>query len=58
MVTPYWNLHFKLMCDASNYAVGVVLGQLRGKDSHVIYYASKMLNDIKLNYVPTEKDKP
>ena len=26
MITPDWNLLFKLMCDASDFAVGVVLG--------------------------------
>ncbi|GKE18723.1 reverse transcriptase domain-containing protein [Tanacetum coccineum] len=27
IVAPDWNLYFKLMCDASDYAVGAVLGQ-------------------------------
>ncbi|KAK4382481.1 hypothetical protein Sango_2866900 [Sesamum angolense] len=31
------------MFDASNHAIGVVLGQNIGKDPHVIYYASRML---------------
>ena len=34
------------MCDASDYAVGVVLGQRIGKASHAIYYASRTLNDV------------
>lgn len=36
---------FKIMCDASDYAVGVVLGQRIGKASHANYYASRTLND-------------
>ncbi|PKI59712.1 hypothetical protein CRG98_019888 [Punica granatum] len=44
IVAPDWELLFELMCDASDYAVGAVLGQRRGKVFHVIYYASKTLN--------------
>ena len=46
---------FEIMCDASDYAVGVVLGQRIGKLPHVIYYASRTLNDAQLNYSTTEK---
>ncbi|KAL4290053.1 hypothetical protein GQ457_14G014830 [Hibiscus cannabinus] len=42
---PDWKLPFELMCDASDYAVGAVLGQKKGKIFHPIYYASKTLND-------------
>ncbi|OMO55303.1 Integrase, catalytic core [Corchorus capsularis] len=44
------------MCDASDVALGVVLGQRKDKKLHVIYYASKMLNDAQLNYATTEKE--
>jgi hypothetical protein len=44
------------MCDASNYAVGAVLGQRIKKLPHVIYYVSKTLNDAQLNYSTTEKE--
>lgn len=45
MVALDWELPFELMCDASDYAVGAILGQMRDKLFHVIYYASKTLND-------------
>ena len=51
-----WGQEFELMCDASDYAVGVVLGQLKGRMFHTIYYASKVLNDAQTNYATTEKE--
>ncbi|KAM2196781.1 hypothetical protein ACFX1Q_000269 [Malus domestica] len=51
-----WSLPFELMCDASNYALGAVLGQRKDKRTHVIYYASQTLNDAQLNYSMTEKE--
>ncbi|XP_062075677.1 uncharacterized protein LOC133779780 [Humulus lupulus] len=53
---PNWELPFELMCDASDYAVGAVLGQRVDKLPHVIYYASRTLNDAQFNYSTTEKD--
>ncbi|XP_062080807.1 uncharacterized protein LOC133785606 [Humulus lupulus] len=53
---PNWELPFEIMCDASDYAVGAVLGQKAGKVPHVIYYASRNLNDVQLNYSTTEKE--
>ncbi|XP_058189447.1 uncharacterized protein LOC131307046 [Rhododendron vialii] len=53
---PDWSLPFELMCDASDYAVGAVLGQRRGKDPCVVYYASKTLNEAQMNYTTTEKE--
>nr|XP_023926911.1 uncharacterized protein LOC112038334 [Quercus suber] len=46
----------KIMCDASDYAVGAVLGQRIGKASHAIYYASRTLNDAQRNYSTFEKE--
>ncbi|KAL9244395.1 hypothetical protein vseg_018175 [Gypsophila vaccaria] len=38
------------MCDASDFAVGAVLGQRKDKALHVIYYASKTSDDAQRNY--------
>jgi len=46
---PDWNLPFEIMCDASDYAVGAVLGQRKNGKVHAIYYASKTLNDAQVN---------
>ena len=43
------------MCDASDYAVGAVLGQTKDKKHHAIVYASKTLTGPQLNYATTEK---
>lgn len=51
-----WNMPFELMCDASDFAVGAVLGQRKNKIFHVIYYTSKTLNDAQLNYATIEKE--
>ena len=56
MQPPEWSLPFELMYDASDYAVGAVLGQRRDKKLHAIYYASRTLNDAQLNYATTEKE--
>ena len=56
VVAPYWSFPFELMCDASDYAIGAVLGQKRERIFQVIYYASKTLNDAQLNYATTEKE--
>ena len=44
------------MCDASDYAIGVVLGQREDKKAFVIYYASKTLDSAQANYTTTEKE--
>ncbi|XP_022873105.1 uncharacterized protein LOC111392056, partial [Olea europaea var. sylvestris] len=53
---PNWNRPFELMCDASDFALGAILGQRVGKTPHAIYYASRTLNDAQLNYSTTEKE--
>ena len=56
VVAPDWNLPFELMCDASDFSVGVVLGQRKEKVFYAIYYASRTLNDAQLNNSTTEKE--
>jgi hypothetical protein len=53
---PDWTLPFELICDASDYVVGAVLGQRKDKAVHVIHYASKTLDDAQINYTTTEKN--
>ena len=56
MKSPNYELPFEIMCDASDYAIGVVLGQREGKKAFVIYYARKTLDSSKSNYTNTEKE--
>nr|GEV43886.1 reverse transcriptase domain-containing protein [Tanacetum cinerariifolium] len=51
-----WNLPFELMCDASDFAVGAVLGQKDVKNFHPIYFASKTLNPAQQKYIVTLKE--
>ncbi|PIN20749.1 DNA-directed DNA polymerase [Handroanthus impetiginosus] len=53
---PDWTFPFELMCYASDFAIGVVLGQRKDKIFRSIYYASKTLNDAQLSYTTTEKE--
>jgi hypothetical protein len=55
-MAPDWSLPFELMCDASDFVLGAVLGQRINKVPHAIYYASTTLNDAQLNYSTTEKE--
>ena len=56
VVAPDWSFLFELMCDASDFAIGAVLGHKREKIFQVIYYASRALNDAQLNYATIEKE--
>jgi hypothetical protein len=53
---PDWNLPFEIMCDASDFVVGAVLGQQVDKKLNVIHYASKTLDAAQKNYATTEKE--
>ena len=50
-----WILPFEIMCDASDFAVGAVLGLKKDKKIHVVFYASRTLDDAQRNYAATEK---
>ena len=56
MRSPNWELPFEIMCDASDYAIGAVLGQNEDKKAFVIYYANKTLDSTQSNYKTTEKE--
>ena len=52
---PDWNSEFEIMCDASDYAMGAVLGQKVDKMFRAIYYASKTFNEAQEYYSTIEK---
>ncbi|GKA33558.1 reverse transcriptase domain-containing protein [Tanacetum coccineum] len=56
IVSPNWSLPFELICDASDFVVGVILGQKECRNFHPIYFASKTLNATQQNYTITEKE--
>ena len=56
VIAPDWSSPFEILCDASDFAVGAALGQKRDRLFHVIYYASKTLDDAQVNYTTTEKE--
>jgi len=41
---PNWELPFEVMCDANEYAVGVVFGQRKDNKPYAIYCASLTLD--------------
>ena len=53
---PNWQLPFEVMCDACDLAIGAALGQREDGRPHVVYYASKTLNEAQKNYTTTEKE--
>ncbi|GJS02134.1 reverse transcriptase domain-containing protein [Tanacetum coccineum] len=56
LVAPDWDLPFKIMCDASDYAVGAVLGQRKTKHFQPIHFASKTMTYAQAHYTTTEKE--
>ncbi|GJV36718.1 reverse transcriptase domain-containing protein [Tanacetum coccineum] len=56
LVAPDWDLPFEIMCDASDFAVGVVLGQRKTKHFQPIHYASKTMTEAQAHYTTTEKE--
>nr|GEY21752.1 reverse transcriptase domain-containing protein [Tanacetum cinerariifolium] len=51
-----WDMLFELMCDASDFAIGTVLGQRQDKHFRPIHYASKTMTEAESNYTTTEKE--
>ncbi|GJX01874.1 reverse transcriptase domain-containing protein [Tanacetum coccineum] len=56
LIAPNWDQPFELMCDASDYAIGTVLGQRIEKHFRPIHYASKTMTEAESNYTTTEKE--
>nr|GFA26130.1 hypothetical protein [Tanacetum cinerariifolium] len=56
LIALNWDQPFELMCDASDYAVGVVLGQRVEKYFRPIHYASKTMTQAETNITTTEKE--
>jgi len=56
MQTLDWELPFEVMCDASEYAIGAVLGQRKDNKPYAICYASRTLDEAQVNYATTKKE--
>ncbi|GJU60885.1 reverse transcriptase domain-containing protein [Tanacetum coccineum] len=50
LIAPNWDQPFEIMCDASDYAIGAVLGQRIEKHFRPIHYASKTMTEAETNY--------
>ena len=51
-----WELPFHISSNASDTAIGAILGQAENKKPYVIYFISKNLTPAELNYTVTEKE--
>ncbi|GKF85602.1 reverse transcriptase domain-containing protein, partial [Tanacetum coccineum] len=56
LIAPDWDLPFELICDASDFAIGAVLGQRHEKHFRLIHYASKTMNKAESYYTTIEKE--
>ncbi|XP_061350060.1 uncharacterized protein LOC133295273 [Gastrolobium bilobum] len=54
--SPDWSLPFELMCDTSDFGLGVVLGQRKDKVFRTVYYTSRTFTPAQANYTVTEKE--
>jgi hypothetical protein len=53
---PNWTLPFHISTDASDTAIGGVLGHKEDQHSYAIYFVSKNLSPAELNYIVTKKE--
>nr|GEV57398.1 reverse transcriptase domain-containing protein [Tanacetum cinerariifolium] len=56
LIAMDWDMPFELMCDASDFAIGKVLGQRQDKHFRPIHYVSKTMTEAESNYTTTEKE--
>ncbi|GKE21423.1 reverse transcriptase domain-containing protein [Tanacetum coccineum] len=56
LVAPDWDLPFEIICDASDFTIGAVLGQRKTKHFQLIHYASKTMTEAQAYYTTTEKE--
>nr|GEZ74311.1 reverse transcriptase domain-containing protein [Tanacetum cinerariifolium] len=56
LIAPNWDQPFELMYDASDFAVGAVLGQRIKKHFRTIHYAIKKMTEAESNYTTTKKE--
>nr|GEW40036.1 reverse transcriptase [Tanacetum cinerariifolium] len=56
IIAPNWDQPFELMCDASEFAVGSVIGQRIEKHFRPIHYASTTMTQAESNYMTSEKE--
>ncbi|GJY83230.1 reverse transcriptase domain-containing protein [Tanacetum coccineum] len=56
LIAPNWDQPFELMCDASDFVIGAVLGKRIEKHFRPIHYASKTMTKAESNYTTTEKE--
>nr|GEV76599.1 reverse transcriptase domain-containing protein [Tanacetum cinerariifolium] len=56
LIAPHWDMPFELMCDASDFAIGGVLGLRQEKHFRLIHYASKTITEAESSYTTTEKE--
>nr|GEW21264.1 reverse transcriptase domain-containing protein [Tanacetum cinerariifolium] len=59
LIASNWDMPFELMCDASDasdFAIGAVLGQRQDKHFRPIHYASQTMTEAESKYTMTEKE--
>ncbi|GKC95032.1 reverse transcriptase domain-containing protein [Tanacetum coccineum] len=56
LIAPDRDLPFEPMCDASDFAIGAVLGQRKKKHFQPIHHASKTMTEAQAHYTTTKKE--